>query len=69
MNPTELMRTEILRLAGAASRPAFINMRRLSDFYNMPEKSVRRELANLAGETHTVFRLGWEGGASAHRVA
>jgi hypothetical protein len=62
MNPTELMRTEILRLAGAASRPAFINMRRLSAFYNVPEKGVRRELANLAQEKR--IRLsGWDGKA------
>lgn len=52
MSPTELMRREILRLARATRRSAFIHPRRLSRFYNVPEKSVRQELANLAAENH-----------------
>lgn len=50
MTPTELMRREILRLARATRHSAFISTRRLSAFYNVPEKSVRRELAKLAEE-------------------
>jgi hypothetical protein len=52
LNSTELMRREILRLARATSRSAFIHPRRLSRFYNVPEKSVRQELAKLAAENH-----------------
>ena len=50
MTSTELMRREILRLARATRDSAFISTRRLSAFYNVPEKSVRRELAKLADE-------------------
>ena len=50
MTPTELMRLEILRLTRATRYSAFISTRRLSAFYNVPEKSVRRELARLADE-------------------
>jgi hypothetical protein len=50
MTPTELIRREILRLARATRHSAFISTGRLSAFYNVPEKSVRRELANLADE-------------------
>lgn len=52
MNSMELMRREILRLAKASSRSAFIHPLRLSRFYNLPEKSVRQELARLATEKH-----------------
>jgi len=59
MNATEMMRREILRLAGATRRSAFINTRRLSAFYNVPERNVRQELAKLADEN--VIRLaGWQ---------
>jgi DeoR/GlpR family transcriptional regulator of sugar metabolism len=44
------MRQEILRLARATRDSAFISTQRLSAFYNVPEKSVRRELAKLADE-------------------
>jgi len=44
------MRREILRLARATRHSAFISTRRLSAFYNVPEKSVRHELARLADE-------------------
>lgn len=50
MNATELMRREILRLARASRHSAFISTRRLSGFYNVPEKTVRRELLQLADE-------------------
>ena len=52
MNFTELIRREILRLAKASSRTAFIHPLRLSRFYNLPEKSVRQELAKLVAEKH-----------------
>jgi hypothetical protein len=44
------MRREILRLAGATKHSAWIHPRRLSAFYNVPEKNVRQELAKLATE-------------------
>jgi DeoR/GlpR family transcriptional regulator of sugar metabolism len=50
MTPTELMRQEILRLTRATRHSAFISTRRLSAFYNVPEKTVRCELAKLADE-------------------
>jgi len=60
MNSTERMSREILRLAGATRRSAFLNVRRLSAFYNVPEKSVQRELTKLADENR--IRLsGWNG--------
>lgn len=49
MTPTELVDREILRLA-RTTRSAFIHTRKLSAFYNVTEKSVRQELAKLAGE-------------------
>jgi hypothetical protein len=60
MSPTEMMRREILRLVGATGRSAFINVRRISAFYNVSEKSVRRELTNLAMENRIRFS-GWDG--------
>ena len=60
MNSTEMMSREILRLAGATRRSAFISTRRLSAFYNVPEKNVRLELAKLVDQN--VIRLaGWQG--------
>jgi DeoR/GlpR family transcriptional regulator of sugar metabolism len=50
MNSTELMRREILRLAGASQGPAFISVKRLSAFYNVTEAIVRSELTKLAEE-------------------
>jgi hypothetical protein len=50
MNSTEMMRREILRLARATERGAFISTRRMSAFYHLSEKSVRQELARLADE-------------------
>jgi hypothetical protein len=44
------MRCEILRLARATRHSAFISTQRLSAFYNVPEKDVRSELAQLADE-------------------
>lgn len=58
MTPTELMRREILRLARATRRSAFISTRRLSAFYNVPEKNVRRELVQLAEENRIRFTGG-----------
>jgi hypothetical protein len=55
-----MMRREVLRLAEATQRSAFIDVKRLSAFYNIPAKSVRRELTNLAKENR--IRLsGWDG--------
>jgi len=60
MNSTEMMRREILRLAGATSRSAFINVRRISAFYNVSEKTVRSELTKLADENR-IRLAGWDG--------
>jgi hypothetical protein len=60
MNSTEMMRHEILRLAGATRRVAFIDVKRLSAFYNVPEKSVRSELTKLA-EENRIRLAGWNG--------
>ena len=59
MTPTELMSREILRLARATQCSAFIHTRRLSAFYNVSEKSVRQELAKLAGENR-IRLTGWQ---------
>jgi hypothetical protein len=60
MNSTEMMKREILRLAGVTTRSAFISVRRLSTFYNVPEKTVRRELTNMA-EENRIRLAGWDG--------
>jgi len=59
MTSTELMSTEILRLTRATQRSAIIHTRRLSAFYNVSEKSVRQELAKLAGENR-IRLAGWQ---------
>jgi hypothetical protein len=56
----ETVRRELLRLAGAERRSAYINTRRISAFYAMPEKSVRRELTKLA-EQKKIRLAGWDG--------
>jgi len=60
MNSTEMMKREILRLARATTRSAFISVRGLSAFYNVPEKTVRRELTNMA-EENRIRLAGWDG--------
>ncbi len=60
MNSIEMMRREILRLAGTSRRSAFISVKRLSAFYNVTEVNVRSELTKLAEEKR--IRLsGWDG--------
>jgi hypothetical protein len=54
------LRRELLRLAGAHHHPACISTRRISAFYSIPEKSVRRELANLADDK-LIHLSGWDG--------
>jgi hypothetical protein len=60
MNSTEMMKREILRLAGATTRSAFISVKRLSAFYNVPEKTVRSELTKMADENR-IRLAGWDG--------
>ena len=60
MNSTELMRQEILRLAGTSRRSAFISVKRLSAFYNVTEVNVRSELTKLAEEKR-IRLAGWDG--------
>jgi hypothetical protein len=64
-----MMKREILRLAGAMTRSAFISVRRLSAFYNVPEKTVRRELTNMA-EENWIRLAGWgQTGSATGRMA
>ena len=42
-------------MARATRQSAFISTRRLSGFYNVPEKNVRRELVQLAEENRIRF--------------
>jgi len=58
MTSTELMSREILRLARATRRSAFISTRRLSAFYNVTEKCVLCEMAKLA-EENRIRVAGW----------
>ena len=58
MNSRDIMRREILRLARATERGAFISIRRMSAFYHVTEKSVRQELAGLA-EENCIRLAGW----------
>lgn len=60
MNSTEMIRREILRLAGATRKSAFINVKRLSAFYNVTEVKVRSELTKLAEEKR-IRLAGWDG--------
>lgn len=62
MMTDEIVRKELLRLAGNAHRTACINTRRISAFYNVAEIRVRRQLTALADEKK--IRLsGWDGRA------
>src|SRR5579859_8194360 len=62
MNSTELMRREILRLAGTSRRSAFISVKRRWACYNVAEVRLRGELTKLADEKR--IRLsGWDGKA------
>jgi hypothetical protein len=45
---------------GSKSHSICINTRRISALYNLPEKSVRRELTKLA-EEKMVRMVGWDG--------
>ncbi|HEY6127650.1 MAG TPA: hypothetical protein VIW23_05650 [Candidatus Acidoferrum sp.] len=60
MSSADMMRREILRLAGATRSSAFISVKRLSSFYNVSEKNVRRELTKLADENR-IRVAGWDG--------
>jgi hypothetical protein len=60
MDSFERVRRELLRLAGAKRHSICVNTRRISALYNIPEKSVRRELTNLAGQN--IIRVSaWDG--------
>ena len=58
MTSAEMMRREILRLARATRHSAFISTRRLSAFYNVTEKCVICEIAQLA-EENRIRVAGW----------
>ena len=60
MTSCATLRRELLRLVKARHDSAWINTKRISAFYNVPEKSVRRELAKLADEK-IVNLSGWDG--------
>jgi hypothetical protein len=59
----ELVQREILRLVGSNHKSASISTRRISAFYNMPERRVRRQLTTLA-EQKKIRLMGWDGRAS-----
>jgi hypothetical protein len=56
----DTVRRELLRLAGTKRYPICINTRRISVIFNVPEKSVRRELTKLA-EQKLIRISGWDG--------
>jgi hypothetical protein len=60
MDSFETLRRELLRLAGAKRHSICINTRRISALYNIPEKSLRRELTKLA-EQKMIRLAGWDG--------
>lgn len=60
MNSTEMMRREILRLVRTRGNSTFLNVKRLSAFYNVSEVSVRSELTKLADEKR-IRLAGWDG--------
>jgi len=60
MVSTIVLKRELLRLAGARRHPACIDTRRIAAFYNIPEKSIRRELAQLADDK-IINLSGWDG--------
>ena len=55
-----ILKRELLRLAGARRHPACIDTKRIAAFYNVPEKSIRRELAQLADDK-IIHLSGWDG--------
>jgi hypothetical protein len=60
MNSFETMRNEILRLARPKGHPVYLDTRRISALYCVPERSVRIELARLA--TQRAIKLAaWDG--------
>jgi len=58
----EFVQREILRLAGNHHKSACINTRRISEFYNVPERRIRRQLTMLA-EQKKIRLAGWDGRA------
>lgn len=62
MNQQQNVRKEILRLVKTRHNSACINTSRLSTFYHLPEREVRRELAKLA-EERIIQLSGWDGRA------
>lgn len=60
MDSLQLVRREFLRLMRSKNHSLCINTRRISALYNLPEKTVRRELTKLA-EEKMVRLAGWDG--------
>ena len=60
MDSHEAIRRELMRLARCKCHPICVNTRRISAFYNIPEKLVRRELTKLAQEKR-IRLAGWDG--------
>ena len=56
----EFVQREILRLAGNNHKSASISTKRISAFYNVPERRIRRQLAALA-EQKKIRLTGWDG--------
>jgi hypothetical protein len=60
MDSLQRMRKEILRLVRIGHHSALIDVHRVSALYNIPEKSVREEIAKLADEK-LIQLSGWDG--------
>jgi hypothetical protein len=58
----EFVQKEILRLAGNSHKSACISTRRISAFYNVPERRIRKQLTLLA-EQKKIRLTGWNGRA------
>jgi hypothetical protein len=60
MDSLDSVRCEILRLVKARRNTAFVRTQQLSRLCNVPEKRIRKELAELAQEK-IVLISGWDG--------
>jgi hypothetical protein len=56
----EFVQREILRLIGSSHNSASISTRRISAFYNVPERRIRWQLTALA-EQKKIRLTGWDG--------
>lgn len=60
MNSVLDLRKEVLRLANVQNRPFCFRIHQLAAFYNLPERRVREEFAELARKKFIQLRS-WDG--------